>query len=50
MLKEGMNLELKKQFVKDLIKTVVAFGNTNGGKVYIGIDDNGRVVGLDNLD
>ncbi len=50
MLKEGMKLELKKQFVKDLAKTVVAFGNTNGGKIYIGIDDNGKVVGIDNPD
>ena len=45
MLKEGMNIEFKKQFVEDLIKTVVAFGNTNGGKIYMGIDDYGKSTG-----
>jgi ATP-dependent DNA helicase RecG len=49
-LKEGLNIEFKRQYVKDLNKTVVAFANTNGGRIYIGIDDYGEVVGLSNPD
>ena len=26
------------------------FTNINGGKIYIGIDDNGNVIGIDNID
>ncbi|MGL4819013.1 MAG: RNA-binding domain-containing protein, partial [Bacilli bacterium] len=29
-------------------KEIVAFANTNGGKVYIGVEDNGKVVGVSN--
>lgn len=50
MFIEDLNHEFKKQYVKDIIKTVVAFGNTNGGKIYIGIDDTGTVLGVDGPD
>ena len=49
-LLEGMNVEFKKQFTKDTIRTIIAFANTNGGKLYIGIDDNSNAVGLENPD
>lgn len=49
-LLEGMNVEFKKQFTKDTIRTIIAFANTNGGKLYIGIDDSSRAVGLENPD
>ncbi len=35
---------------ENFIKTVVAFANTSGGRIYIGIDDIGEVVGIDNPD
>lgn len=50
MLLEDLNHEFKKIFIKDIVKTVIAFANTGGGKIYIGIDDSGQVVGLDNPD
>lgn len=31
-------------------KTVIAFANTSGGTIYIGVDDKRGVVGLDNAD
>jgi predicted HTH transcriptional regulator len=31
-------------------KEVVAFLNANGGSVYIGVKDNGDVVGVHNVD
>jgi ATP-dependent DNA helicase RecG len=38
---------LKSQFTDEIKRTAVAFANTSGGKIYIGIDDDGTVVGLD---
>lgn len=29
---------------------MIAFANTDGGVIYIGVDDNGNVVGIDNVD
>ena len=43
---EDNNTELKREFVSDIKKIAVAFANTNGGKIYIGIADDGEVVGL----
>lgn len=31
-------------------KEVIAFANTNGGKLYVGIDDDGTIIGLDDID
>lgn len=50
MNQEGLNLEYKRDYVDDIKKTVVAFANTAGGKIYIGIDDNGDIVGVQNTD
>lgn len=50
MFIEDLNHELKRQFTKDIIKTVVAFGNTGGGKIYIGVTDEGDAIGLGNPD
>jgi len=41
--------ELKSKLTKDIKKEIIAFANTHGGKIYIGIDDDGNVVGLDNI-
>ena len=38
--------ELKIELTKDIKKEIIAFANTKGGKIYIGIDDNGNIVGL----
>ncbi|WNY26083.1 RNA-binding domain-containing protein [Methanolapillus millepedarum] len=47
---EGTTLELKREYSDDIKKCVIAFANTNGGTLYIGVDDNGNAVGLKNLD
>ncbi|MCL1874496.1 MAG: putative DNA binding domain-containing protein [Clostridiales bacterium] len=31
-------------------KTVIAFANTSGGVIYVGVTDNGKATGLDDLD
>ena len=48
MYKEDEYTELKSILTKDIKKKIVAFANSNGGRIYIGIDDNGNIVGLDN--
>ncbi len=42
---ENGTLEYKRQYTPDLKKEVVAFANTAGGKIYIGVDDDGTPVG-----
>lgn len=44
---ESPTLELKRQVVDSLQKTIIAFANTRGGTIYIGVDDDGTVVGVD---
>ncbi|MBS4750425.1 putative DNA binding domain-containing protein [Carnobacteriaceae bacterium zg-ZUI78] len=39
-------LEVKRP--KSWLKSVVAFANTNGGKIFFGIDDNDKLLGLEN--
>ena len=48
MYKETEFLELKQELTKDIKKEVVAFANSNGGIIYVGIDDDGKVIGLKN--
>lgn len=47
---ESESVELKEIYVADLKKEIVAFANTSGGIIYIGVKDNGEVVGLNNAD
>ena len=42
--------EYKEQVTENLEKEVVAFLNSNGGRIYIGIRKDGEVVGVDNPD
>ena len=47
---ETENIEFKLQFTEDLYKEVIAFANTDGGVIYIGINNDGEAVGIDNVD
>ncbi len=49
-MRENKNTEFKREFVDEIKKTVVAFANTDGGILYIGINDDGTVNGIDNTD
>lgn len=49
MFVEDEYTELKQELTKDIKKEIIAFANTNGGKIYIGVDDNGNAVGLKNI-
>ncbi len=47
-LKETESIELKRELNESIKKELIAFANTYGGEIYIGIDDDGAIVGLDN--
>lgn len=45
---EGERLEFKKKvaFPEKIVREIVAFANTNGGDLFIGVDDDGSISGL----
>jgi len=50
MIYESESVELKEILKEDISKEVVAFANTEGGTIYIGIDDKGHEVGIQDVD
>ena len=48
-LQESQTVEFKESWRDEYLKTVCAFANTDGGVFYIGINDKGEVVGVDNV-
>ena len=50
MLSENVSTEFKREYTPDFVKTVLAFANTKGGTIYIGIADDGSVVGIGDAD
>lgn len=49
-LYESETIELKEIYTPDIKKEIIAFANTNGGTIYVGVQDNGEIVGLANAD
>ncbi|WP_262363743.1 RNA-binding domain-containing protein [Aliarcobacter cryaerophilus] len=47
-INESQNIEFKQSWRDEYIKWLSAFGNTDGGKLYIGVDDKGEIKGIDN--
>ena len=47
---ESERIEYKSQMTDDIYKEVIAFANTDGGAIYLGIDDKGNLIGIDNVD
>lgn len=44
---ESLSVEYKKSFGKEVIISLVAFANAEGGAVIVGVDDNGEPSGLE---
>ena len=42
--------EFKSEYTDNIIKTVIAFANTDGGKILVGYNDDGTSVGLKDID
>ena len=49
-VREGFNLELKKEITKAFLKTVSAYANYNDGKIIFGISDKGEINGIEDVD
>jgi ATP-dependent DNA helicase RecG len=49
-LVEDAKTEFKEMFTSKVLKAVVAFSNTTGGTIYIGISDSGNIIGVDDQD
>ena len=45
---ESETVEYKREYTDDIRKTVVAFAITSGGESHIGVEDDGKIVGLVN--
>ncbi len=50
IFEESETVELKAIVVEDIKKEIIAFANCEGGKLYIGVQDDGTVSGLNNPD
>lgn len=46
---ENRYIEFKVEYTKNILKTVSAFSNYNTGKIFIGINDDGDIIGIDNV-
>ena len=47
---ERLNVKFKRKYTDNIKKTVIAFANSSGGTIYIGVEDNGNVLGVENSD
>ena len=47
---ESEIIELKSEMTGDICKEVIAFANTHGGTIYIGVSNDGTPVGVENAD
>jgi predicted HTH transcriptional regulator len=45
---ENQNIEFKQTWRDEYLKWICGFTNAKGGKIYIGVDDDGAVVGIEN--
>lgn len=47
-MSESQNIEYKINWRDEYLKWIAGFANASGGKIYIGLDDKGKAVGLNN--
>lgn len=50
LFRESETIELKEIVTDEIKKEIIAFANCNGGKLYIGVKDDGTVIGVDDAD
>lgn len=47
---ESEHVELKSVVISDIKKEIIAFANCDGGHLYIGVNDDGSILGVDDPD
>ena len=50
LLSENLKTEFKREYTPDINKTVIAFANTDGGVLYLGIANDGSIEGVNDVD
>ena len=50
LFRESETVKLKEIVTDNIKKEIIAFANCDGGKLYIGVKDDGTVIGVDNAD
>lgn len=48
--RESETVELKRIYIDDIRKEIIAMCNCSGGTIYVGVDDDGSVAGVKNCD
>jgi len=48
LIKENQNIEWKESWRDEYLKWICGFANADGGKLFIGINDKGEVIGIEN--
>ena len=43
---EGLSIEFKESFNSAISKEIVAFANSSGGRIFLGVDDKGKINGI----
>ena len=46
---EQQNIEYKQSWHHETLKSVCGFANAQGGVIFIGKDDDGKVIGVDGV-
>ncbi|MGN0485087.1 MAG: RNA-binding domain-containing protein [Lachnospiraceae bacterium] len=47
---ENQDVEFKQEYVSDMKKEVIAFANADGGTVFVGVRNDGSILGVDDPD
>lgn len=47
---ESEHIEYKSQMVDDIYKEVIAFANTDGGEIFVGVARDGSITGVENAE
>lgn len=50
LFRESETVELKEIVTDDIKKEIIAFANCNGGKLYVGVQDDGTIIGVEDAD
>ena len=49
-MREDLHTELKREWKDEYLRNVAALANTEGGTIYVGVDDQGDIYGVDRVD
>lgn len=49
MMKEDQHTELKRLWKDEYLREICAFANADGGTLYVGVEDDGTIVGVNNV-